>query len=295
MNYKSTLLLSLAIPALYLAAKPADGGVYVLMLDRLLAAVRSQSPTSGIALDMLERVVLGQTESISDESVAQFGLKPGDLKQKVFKTPLIRQVAVWEIGETGLPEAEAFLSKLKLTDFPDDRTLGIWGTTKVAIRNAALVRITDPQEKVEYLKSVLTENNYAASHGGTGVWAVDELCNAGASAALPEIQESIRRRGSGRRDEDAIELCKARIQVVSRNPERAKALATVLRLDGPPEDYPLVGWAVNQLISMHSADADAELSRFAVAVDGLPRNSAARLIFQPYRAGIQSTPAQSPR
>jgi hypothetical protein len=246
-------------------------------------------------LELLERVVEGRTESIRAESETQVGLRPGDLKQKASQGAPIREVAVWRIGETGLPEAVAFLSKLKVADFPDDPSLGIWATAQVALRNAAFVRITDRQDKVEFLRKILTEGNYATSNSGIGVWAVEELCDSGASAVLPEIQESIRKRRNGKRDEDDIEFCKALLQVVSRDPDRAKALGAVLSLDGLPQDGRLVGWATNQLTNMHSADADAELARFAAAIDKLPLGSPVRQRLWVYRAGIRSVPPSGPK
>jgi hypothetical protein len=194
-----------------------------------------------------------------------------------------------------LPEAADFLSKLKLTDFPDDPSQRIWSRAQVAIRNAALVRITDRRERVEFLKGILTEGDYATSNGPAGRWAIEELCNSGAAAALPEIEHSVRKSGNGQRGEDDIEFCKARIQVVSRDPDRAKALASVLSLDGPPQDDRLVGWAVVELLNTHSVGANAELARFAAAVDKLPLYSQTRQRLWPYRVAIHSIPPSGPR
>ena len=50
--------------------------------------------------------------------------------------------------------------------------------------------------------------------------------------------------------------------MVSRDPDRVKALGSVLTLDDPGSGR-LIRWAVAKLESMHSPSADAELDRFA--------------------------------
>jgi hypothetical protein len=97
-----------------------------------------------------------------------------------------------------------------------------------------------------------------------------------------------RRRRNGQRDEDDIEFCRARIQVVSRDPDRAKALGSVLSLDAQPHDDRLVWWAISQLKAMHSAAVDAEMERFAAQVNSLPRESPIRRRLLVFRAGISS-------
>jgi hypothetical protein len=295
MNCKSILILSLTVPSLCVATTPVPYGAEEAILGRILAVVRSQSSAGPVALDLLERVAMGQASEINPESEKQVGLNPADLKQKGFQAVVVREVAIWYIGATGLPKAIEFLSNLKIADFPDDPSLGIWAQAQVAIRNASFVRITDPEEKIEFLRSVLTERNYATAHSGTASWAVEELCNSGASAALPEIQESIRRVGNGQRDQDDIQFCKDRMQVVSSHPDRAKALGSALNLDGQPQDGRLVGWAVFQLTMMHSAGADGELAHFAAAMDKLPMDSPIRQRLGVYRAGIRSVPVSGPR
>ena len=52
------------------------------------------------------------------------------------------------------------------------------------------------------------------------------------------------------------------MQVVSRDPDRVKALGSVLTPDNPGSNR-LIRWAVAKLESMHSPSADAELDRFA--------------------------------
>ena len=80
---------------------------------------------------------------------------------------------------------------------------------------------------------------------------------------------------SGQRGEDEIQFCEIRIQVLHRNPNRVKALASVLSLSNV-EDTRLQLWAVYELDAMRSPEADAELDRFALAVKALPETSPAR-------------------
>jgi hypothetical protein len=287
MRIRKTILLYLGLPAICWPTTPVPYGAYIDLLDRVLAVARSQSPARDLALKLIEQVAEGQTGGISPESEEQIGLKPGQLRQEAFHSVPVREAAIWRIGETGSPNAVSFLANLKPADFADDSTNGLWAMTQVALRNAALVRITDPRERTEFLKGVLTEGGFIPSDGPAGSWAIDELCNSGAAAALPEIEGSIRK-SKGEPGEQDIEFCKARIQVVSRDPDRAKALGSVLSLDAQPNDNRLVWWAISQLTAMHTAAADAEMERFAAQVNSLPRESPIRRRLLVFRAGISS-------
>ena len=89
------------------------------------------------------------------------------------------------------------------------------------------------------------------------------------------IQKSIRSRRNGQRDEDEIQFCETRIQVLRRNPDRVKALAAILSTGGT-ETTRLQLWAIHQLDAMRSPEADAEMDRFAAEIGKLPEQSPAR-------------------
>ena len=247
------------------ATTPAPYARECALLGRIGAAATSASKASATAISMLERVALGRTSEINKGSEAQFGLTPGELHRPEFASVSVRACALRTIGESDLPAALEFLTKLKAADFADDRTQQIWQAARVAFRTAQFNRISDPQSKTMFLERTVAEG------GAVGIWAIDELCDRGSVASLPTIEHSITKRWSGRYADDEIEFCRARVQVVLRDASRTKALGSVLNLNA--DNDRVVRWAIYELSAMRSAIADAELDRFAAEIDKLPQGS----------------------
>jgi hypothetical protein len=175
--------------------------------------------------------------------------------------------ALRSLGRTGLPEAADFLRNFDLSDAAGDKSNRLWPAAQIALREALLSGIADAQLRSEFLENVLNEPHDARSNSSVTHWAVDELCDYGDSVALPQVRRSIRKRGNGQRDEDEIAFCEARMQIVARDPDRARALGSVFgsiaSLESTPEGKRLIQWATLQLIPLHSPSADAELERIA--------------------------------
>lgn len=286
MKYKTAFPLSLAIPVLCLATTPDPYAGYCALLERVATLAASQQ-TSTVALELLERVAEGRTGSIRAGSEAQVGLVPGELQQKGFDIPPLRGCALRKIGETALPEAVDFLAKLKPADFGTDTTGQLWPAAQIALQTAFLNRIADPQLKIEFLERTLTELQGQKSDGAVEGWAVDQLCDRGALGALPVIQQSIRKLLSGQSGADEIQFCEARIHVLFSEPDRSKALGSVLSVDNGAEDTRLAWWAINQLASMHSPNADAELDRFASEIGKLPEGFPKREHLSVFKQAVQ--------
>ena len=267
MKRSQVFVLCLSIPALGYATTPPPYAFQCSVLDRITTTNASRSPTN-TDLDLLARVAMGRTEGISAELETRVGLAPSQLRDADFSASTVRAHALRVIGRSSLPGALEFLAGLKETDFETDTSTETWQAARIALQNALLNRIVGSQAQIEFLVNTTSLRSPAAS------WAVEELCDRGALVALPEIQQSIRRRSPGQRGDDEIRFCEARIQVLLRYPDRMKALGSVLRLDTASEDERLVRWAISQLASMHSANADAELDKFANGIDKLPRESA---------------------
>jgi hypothetical protein len=283
MKYGMALLLSLGIPALSLARSLDPNAGYCARLDRIVAT-SSKSEIHAVGLVLLERVGLGRTGDISEEAEIQAGLAPGELRQIAFTWPGVRACAFQKVGETGLPEAVDFLTNLKRADIGEDNSQEIWSAALIALQDARLRRIADPQLRIEFLEAAV-----AGPRGGRGPvawWAVNQLCDGGASKSIAIIQRSIRESWSGQRGEDQIRFCEARMQVVSSYPDRVKALASVLSAENGPEDDRLVRWAISQLAGMHTPNADAELNRFALEIGRLPTSSSPQQRFSIFKQEI---------
>jgi hypothetical protein len=240
------------------------------VLNTIVALTVTRSQTSTTALELLELVALGRTDAIRAAAETQVGLVPGTLKTPIFAQPSVRLKAIQHIGECGLPEALDFLKNLKRADLGEDTTQTLWPSARVTLRKALLGRIADPKAKTEFLVKTLTGEG-----DGTAYWAAQLLCDHGVSTALPLIRQLFRTAWSGPNGQEAITFCEMRMQVVSRDPDRVKALGSILTVDSTVSDQLLV-WAVYQLNSVHSASSDAELDRFARELgtlrEGSPQN-----------------------
>jgi len=227
------------------------------LLDRVLTAAATKE-TSETALKLLECVAAGRADSIQDGWESQVGIAPGQLKAKAFADPYVRAHALWNIGETGLPEALEFLTRLTPSDFRVDASGRLWVDAQVALSDALLNRIANPQLKIEFLVHTMKTSVAAA-------WAGEELCNRGALSALSDVQSWMKGRRSGQPGVDDAEFCEARMRSVARDPDRAKALGLVfssfVSLANSFQGQRLLTWAIGSLGTMKSPEADAELDR----------------------------------
>lgn len=281
MKHTTVLLLSFAFPMLCLATTPLPYSQQCRFLDQILTATASQSPINVIALKMLEQVALGRAADISHESEAQVGIAPDVIQAKEFTVPTVRACAYWRIGEAELPEAVEFLSKLKQTDIGIDISGEIWPTVQAALSNALLNSIADPQLKVQFLERTVIDRAPATS------WAVEQLCNRGPVASLAIVQQYIRQVQSGQRGEDRVRFCETRMQVISRDPDRIKALGSVLSVGNSAEQEDLIRWASSQLSEMRSPKADAELKRFMTEIEKVPGGSTEKHRLSEFKSSIE--------
>jgi hypothetical protein len=234
-------------------------------VDRVFDVAGGGSPVRGTALRILELVALGRMESADVRLEAQVGLEPGALHGSAFRSPIVRMRALFRIGGVDLPEALEFLQGLGREDLRPDDSGMVWPTAIVALHQARLMRISGEAAKIAYLEDTLSEWSAASA------WAAGELCDRGSYSSLPLIRKSVHTRNPIEKDA-AVEIgyCEQRISLLSRNQDRIAALGSYLSVNEPSIDRRLTMWAVNQLYSMKSARADAELGRFAAELNSLP-------------------------
>jgi hypothetical protein len=237
-----------------------------------------------VAIDTLKRIAMGTFGPIGADVDGLLGLAAGTLESKGFDDPPARVCALRSIGKTGLDDAVYFLSKLTQADFKEDPASGLWQSAQIALRDSQLRRISDPRMKIEFLEGILT--SAPDGRGSVADWAVDELCDRGSQTSLPIISKSLLSRRNGRRDQDDVEFCEARIRVILSDSDRIKALSASLDLSGTATNTRIIGWAINELASTGSPAAEAQLDRFAQEIDHLPDGSPAKTALQTYRQGI---------
>jgi hypothetical protein len=85
------------------------------------------------------------------------------------------------------------------------------------------------------------------------------------------------------------------MEIVSRNPDRLKALGSYLMVNSrsTSPDLKLVGWTIAELEMMKSPQADAELQRYAKEIDALPEGSPLKEELSFVRMQIRNMPRRS--
>jgi hypothetical protein len=267
------ILFILAAPGFCQIVDPPPLAGYCIPLDHAASLAASRSAAGAAGLKVLEGVTLGRADEITAETEMQAGLRPGQLKDPNFRTDDVRQCAVRKLGETGLAEAVTFLRNLRPADFRSDASRTVFATSQLALAEAILRGIQDPQQRIDFLEKTAREPS------GASGWAVDQLCDRGAFGSLSVIEQVLRKGYSGQRGEEEIAFCDARIRVLFGKPDRAKALGSVLNLQTSPSNARLTRWAIEQLYLMHSPAADAELLRFSREIDSVPDGS-------PFKQGV---------
>ena len=265
MNHVSLILLAISAPLLGMA-DAGPGGPQCTMLNKI-GAMAAAEPTRSAALGVLEQIAKGDNQNIAAEREQQLGLTSADLQHPVYGSVVVRECALHSLGRTGLPEALDFLRNFSLSDAAGDKSQHVWPAAQIALREALLSGITDAGSRAAFLENVLKEPHDAMSNSSVTHWAVDGLCDSGYLEALPRVRQSIKNRRNGQRGDDEIAFCEARMQIVARDPDRARALGSVFgsiaSLESTPEGKRIIQWATLQLIPLHSPSADAEFERIA--------------------------------
>jgi hypothetical protein len=262
------ILLTLVAGSLCLAFDlPPGPAAYCVPLGRVARLASSRSKAGDTALDVLEKIALGHADQVTAEEAANVGFEQSQLKNWVFRDLEVRQCAFRKIGETGLPAALTFLQSLTPANVGNNPSNEVWATAQLALADATLRGIQDPQQQIDFLEKTATERS------GASGWAVDQLCDRGALGSLSVIEQALRKAYSGEQAQEGIAFCDARIRVLYGQPDRAKALGSVLNLQTSPDNVRLTHWAMQQLELMHTPAADAELARFQREIDSVPADS----------------------
>lgn len=227
------------------------------------AAIHGKSRAE--ALEVMEDVAEGKPDDVIEGAGRRAGLQAYFTDQLPFTPPMVslRIYALELIGRSALPEAIEYLSAMTPEKMGADDSQSLYPHSKLALRQALLIGVTDPQQQIAFLEAELTN----PTNGYTALWAEEELCNRGSEGSTEMITQFIKRVYSGARGDDQAAFCQARMDIVNRDPDRAKALGTALRLDATRQDERTMRWAIGQLFAMQSAEAQAVLDAYATEVE----------------------------
>lgn len=266
---KCTQILLLIAASVCMAQMPWPYHSQLSLVDQVVAAAKADPSKGPVALEILQRVAEGRMAAGSPDLELRVGLAAGQLRGPEFKVEEVRSDALRKIGDLDLPGALAYLQNLGKDDFEWDTTGQMWSAAQIALRQAQLIRIPDQQGKIAFLEDTTTEKTSAAAW-----WAADQLCDLGVHQSLPFVRQYLEAHLSLSRDiEEPYQFCQERMDIVSRDPDRVKALASVLSVNSGVTDSEILEWAINELRSMKSPRAEAEVQRYADEIEALPDGS----------------------
>jgi hypothetical protein len=246
------------------------------IIDRLFNAIAEGKLPPG-DIKTLEHAAEGRLEDADVALVLSLGIARGDFSPSAMRADGVRAHALRKLGESGLPEALRYLSAISPAESGTDYSHQVWSAARIALQVALLNNISTQQAKIAFLRKAMTLQNQGHPDGEVQVWAINELCDRGDLESLPAIKEWFMSAYSGATAErQAVQYCEERMRVVSSDPNRVNALASILRLGAQPPDAILTSWAILQLAALHSPEADREIARFGAEIALLPRDSPAR-------------------
>ncbi len=311
MKYKAAILIGLWSAQLSLATSLLARDECTV-LEGVRDSVRLGSRTKEAALDILKVVAEGGVDSSGPGSESMLALTGEELRKQERRAAVARELeaamtlmgfqmrtgrfasskaracALTTIGDLDTTEALEHLESLRKEDLGPGWTEGIWEGARIGLFKARLRRIAGKADRIAFLERTITEKDPA------DWYAEEELCNAGNYPSLPLIRESIRLRSPDRAAKD-IGNCEARMEIVSRNPDRVAAIASFLKADGKPMDEALIGWSIRQLCMMESPRVDAELRRYANELERLRDPSGRGLALLPIQSQLAECAARGNR
>jgi hypothetical protein len=268
---KRAILLSLVTAGLSMATTPASFYHECSLLERVARGAESNPATRSVSIELLDRLGEGRIGAVDPGLEEQIGLKRGEIHFDP-KFSEIRSCAFRALGSTGTPEAIEYLQNLKPRDLAPDSSQQVWPASQIALREALMKRATNETEKIQILEEAVRSGSLA-----TG-WAVQQLCDRGSFLSLPLIEQYFRRSYSQPKQfEQLYGSCRTRIEILSRNPDRAAALGSALSVAYGFNGRDLLGWAITQLADMKSPRAYAELERYKSEIDALPEGSPSKM------------------
>lgn len=262
---RNTLLLATAGVAICFGSIPPPYYAECRLVDEMVVKAKAIPASQAVALEILERIVERQIQSARPDLELAAGLPYGQFRKPEFSTDEVRIRALLRISDLDLPEALDYLKNLSKDRLAPVSSSQVWDTAEIALHRAELNRISDENARVPFL-----EDTTGGKSAAVAWWAVQSLCNQGSQRSLPFIRESIWRHNPTADGQQQISFCETRMAIVSRNPDRTKALASLLVVTNGVTDQELLGWAINELHDIDSPQADAEIQRYAKEIDQLP-------------------------
>ena len=276
------ILLSIYILLLYgertHATTPEPYLRFKMAVDRL--AFESDIGKHAASLQVLKAIALGIPQRLPADVESALSLPAGELRLAEYSDSSVRERALIRIGESGLPGRLAFLRSLVKTDFQPDPTGSLWPAARIGLRSAELFALTGPNSRVNFLEQTIEASKGLSSEA---IWASNKLCNEGAVGSVAKIATVYQWRPTEAMDR--MRDCEARMEIVRRDPNRTKALASVLTTL-PSKDREFTRWAIFELLEIRTGQAQIALADFAREIDRLPNSHPDKYWFSEIRGMV---------
>jgi hypothetical protein len=232
------------------------------LIDRVVAAgVRSERRAP--SLELLKAIAEGRARDIIISLAESSGMKSYVEDQHPFDSVDTRCYAFAKIGDTDLPETEAYLRGVtEETIGKDDAQHRILSSSQFALQKLLFRKEKDPRAQVLFLEASVQSRDFSIAF-----WATEELCKRGSIASFPLVQNRYETWWSGGVGHEKAETCRIQMDVVSRDPDQLKALSLVLGVSAQVEDEPVLRWAIGQLIALDNPRANSILDRYVTDVE----------------------------
>jgi hypothetical protein len=287
---RKTFLLALGLSAVCSAHEYAPFTIEYRLLDRIAGTALQQPSKAEEAVAILKAILDAKADSVRAKFVEMSGFDAATSAQLALAPDEARCRAAEKLGELGaahLDSAREALASFSLQSNRREQDPAVYWCAEAALVAFQVGLAPTRAEKIRVLEDALDPPSQKI-HNYVDVWARGRLCDLGAAGDLPRIiQEILDSRQDGIAQQE-IDSCRTKSEILARDPDRLKALTTVIFPNGlsgtlPPGLKPgytdaefrtdqLRGWALYQIVDMHTAEADHILTLYFAAVERLERD-----------------------
>ncbi len=234
----------------------------------LATVVVLTATAKAITVDLEQRRIIADivrdisTPATRSEAIGKLIAIVGDQDQD----PTLRWMAADKLGDLQASEAKDMLRDLALKLELKEPDVYLKRSTTRAYWKIVVAEQPSPDVQEELLMSLLSKFAPQPQADIVWHWAVDELANRGVERALPRMEKCIERRigADEKRANYEIWLCKTKVDLLTKNPDRQVALSKGLATRDPNQNQKLIRWAIDELGKLDTRKSRRTLVKFAL-------------------------------
>ena len=220
----------------------------------LATVVVLTATAKAITVDLEQRRIIADivrdisTPATRSEAIGKLIAIVGDQDQD----PTLRWMAADKLGDLQASEAKDMLRDLALKLELKEPDVYLKRSTTRAYWKIVVAEQPSPDVQEELLMSLLSKFAPQPQADIVWHWAVDELANRGVERALPRLANY------------EIWLCKTKVDLLTKNPDRQVALSKGLATRDPNQNQKLIRWAIDELGKLDTRKSRRTLVKFAL-------------------------------